>query len=285
MLKSPPQPAAAFPSSPSVNKIKTTRSRWSVPERMYAAFSALLNTVMNSMMNHVPFDVIINKMGSTYGQNEFGEFRPMLLDMMSTYHYEVAILQTAKKIWDKDLFRTVVDLQSVRAHGVHPRSNKCGACSTHVGDFGAEKSDTLYLFLCGHTFHARCIGSSTVCLLCQHEGAAKTRSRSESRVVSTIDDMVEDSSVDSKQQKSVANSRTTASKATTNKYVKRLQRQMEQESKRSKSAYDILREIQGQNAHPEAEANPFENTVSEEYVPPPPPVKEEKSKFYFNPFD
>jgi hypothetical protein len=246
--------------NPSPNK--KGRSKWTVAERMHSALNALLTTVMNAMMTHVPFDVIISRMGSEYGQNEFGEFRPMIVTMMETYSYEVAILQTAKKIWNRDLFRRVQDLQKLRCKGVHPKSDRCGSCGLAIGDAGVGRPDTLWLFLCGHCFHSRCVNSAqtSVCPICQNERfvGTHTRSRTASQVpakgltsVGSLADAVEPSNP--VQPESGAR--------LTGKYVKRLDR-LAEATKATKSTYDIFRELQASQGNPFADGdsgNPFNN--------------------------
>ncbi|KAL3676096.1 hypothetical protein R1sor_026044 [Riccia sorocarpa] len=170
--------------------------RWKVLENDLAVQAVrdllvqYIGDIVNGMMSFVPISVTMSKILEEHGEHEFGDFKVTILDMLSAYGYERAILGTANKLIEDDTFQNVYALRRGCSHAFIPSTNVCSVCSLSldepvdsyrstsagssstevnnkkqkgkiddepVNSSSAENRSRVRIFPCGHATHYHCM--------------------------------------------------------------------------------------------------------------------------------
>merc|ERR1711879_1064655 len=115
------------------------------------------------MMGFVPLRFIMEKIVRDHSTAPFADFKPMILAMLDTYHYEQNILEAAKRLFDSDHFQAHSAYKKTLGRGFScARASNCTLCKI---PFAGGCDVTVYS--CGHSFHRLCVPSNVLsCALC-----------------------------------------------------------------------------------------------------------------------
>ncbi len=114
------------------------------------------------------------KVVTDHGNDEFGDFKLILLGMLDTYGYEKTILAIAKHLIEQDLCNTTHELYRRSSKGVRTNLFSCGLCRTPFSSDSSDGSNAMVVFFCTHGFHRRCLGErNTNCPLCTNRAKEK----------------------------------------------------------------------------------------------------------------
>ncbi|CAM6071281.1 unnamed protein product [Sphagnum tenellum] len=117
----------------------------------------MMGDVIDGMMGYVPLRVIMDKILAEHGNHPFGDFRATILNMLSAYGYERAILRTAKQLIEDDTFYNVGALRRGYAHAYAPITSTCCICGLKLDDMAM---DALHIYYCGHAAHTACMDTA-----------------------------------------------------------------------------------------------------------------------------
>lgn len=134
--------------------------RWKVLEVGDAAyllrkvFAHFIGEIIEGMVGYVPLPMIMGKLLSDNGNQEFGDFKATILGMLGTYGYERTILDTAKNLIEDDTYYNIGMLKKGASHAYAPASSYCCKCGRALDkeSFGS----TICIFHCGHATHLQC---------------------------------------------------------------------------------------------------------------------------------
>ncbi|XP_038973310.1 vacuolar protein sorting-associated protein 8 homolog isoform X2 [Phoenix dactylifera] len=113
--------------------------------------SQFVGEIIEGMTGFVPLPVIMGKLLSDNGNQEFGDFRFTILKMLGTYGYERRILDTAKSLIEDDTFYTLSLLKKGASHAYAPQDFTCCICGCSLTkDYS---SLGIRVFSCGHSMH------------------------------------------------------------------------------------------------------------------------------------
>ncbi|BBN19147.1 vacuolar protein sorting-associated protein 8 [Marchantia polymorpha subsp. ruderalis] len=93
-----------------------------------------IGEIVNGMMGFVPISVTMSKILEDHGGHEFGDFKATILDMLSAYGYERAILGTANKLIEDDTFENIHALRRGCSHAFIPSANICSVCGLRLDE-------------------------------------------------------------------------------------------------------------------------------------------------------
>ncbi|XP_073114052.1 uncharacterized protein [Elaeis guineensis] len=135
-------------------------------------FSQFVGEIIEGMAGFVPLPVIMGKLLSDNGNQEFGDFKFTILKMLGTYGYERRILDTAKSLIEDDTFYTLSLLKKGASHAYAPQDFTCCICGCPL--IKDSSSLGIRVFNCGHSTHLHCESeneshnseSSVACSLC-----------------------------------------------------------------------------------------------------------------------
>ncbi|KAI4341368.1 hypothetical protein MLD38_026099 [Melastoma candidum] len=117
-------------------------------------FSHLVKEIVEGMIGYVCLPVIMSKLLSDNGNQEFGDFKLTILGMLGTYGFERRILDSAKSLIEDDTYYTMSLLKKGASHGFSPRSLFCCICNCLLTK--NSSSSTVRIFSCGHATHVQC---------------------------------------------------------------------------------------------------------------------------------
>ncbi|OEL18589.1 Vacuolar protein sorting-associated protein 8-like protein, partial [Dichanthelium oligosanthes] len=117
-------------------------------------FSQFVGEIIEAMAGYIPLPVIMAKLLSDNGSQEFGDFKLVIHRMLSMYLYEKRILETAKSVIEDDSFYTLSLLKRGVCHGFAPQTFVCCICNCSLSKEGAISA--VRLFSCGHATHLQC---------------------------------------------------------------------------------------------------------------------------------
>lgn len=134
--------------------------RWKVLEVGDAAyllrkvFAHFVGEIIEGMVGYVPLPMIMGKLLSDNGSQEFGDFKATILGMLGTYGYERTILDTAKNLIEDDTYYNISILKKGASHAYAPASSYCCKCGRALDkeSFGSS----ICIFHCGHATHFQC---------------------------------------------------------------------------------------------------------------------------------
>ncbi|KAJ9681025.1 hypothetical protein PVL29_020099 [Vitis rotundifolia] len=135
-------------------------NKWSIPKSHRGAhllrrlFSQFIKEIVEGMVGFVRLPIIMSKLLSDNGNQEFGDFKVTILGMLATYGFERRILDTAKSLIEDDTFYTMSLLKKGASHGYAPRSLICCICNCLFTK--NSSSSSIRVFNCGHATHLQC---------------------------------------------------------------------------------------------------------------------------------
>ncbi|KAJ4795229.1 Vacuolar protein sorting-associated protein 8-like protein [Rhynchospora pubera] len=117
-------------------------------------FSHFVGDIIEGMAGCIPLPAIMAKLLSDSGNREFGDFKLIILKMLSTYGYEKRILDTAKSVIEDDTFYTLSLLKKGVSHAFAPQNLTCCICNSSLHKM--DSNPKVRLYSCGHTTHFTC---------------------------------------------------------------------------------------------------------------------------------
>ncbi|GLJ14759.1 hypothetical protein SUGI_0239380 [Cryptomeria japonica] len=125
-------------------------------------FAHFIGEIIEGMMGYVPLPVIMSKLLSDNGNQEFGDFKATILGLLGTYGYERTILDTAKNLLEDDAYYNIHMLRKGASHAYAPASSCCCICGRTLDreSFGSS----IYIFHCGHVAHFQCETQDSVAI-------------------------------------------------------------------------------------------------------------------------
>lgn len=100
---------------------------------------------------------------------KYQEFRTTFEDKVTSDTYFESILETAQTLLGKDLSADTIIKIDFLTEGLAHVEEGCNSCMQKFNTWFDNKEE-VWLFKCGHVFHARCIArSSGVCTKCFNE--------------------------------------------------------------------------------------------------------------------
>ncbi|XP_078156920.1 transducin family protein / WD-40 repeat family protein [Carex rostrata] len=117
-------------------------------------FSQFVGEIIEGMAGCIPLPAIMAKLLSDSGNQEFGDFKLIILKMLSTYGYEKRILDTAKSVIEDDTFYTLSLLKRGVSHAFAPQSLTCCICNSSLHKI--DSNPKIRLYSCGHATHLTC---------------------------------------------------------------------------------------------------------------------------------
>ncbi|KAK9093770.1 hypothetical protein Scep_025239 [Stephania cephalantha] len=146
-------------------------------------FSQFIREIVEGMIGYVRLPTVMTKLLTDNGDQEFGDFKLTILNMLGTYNFERSILDTAKSLIEDDTYYTMSLLKKGASHGYAPQNLVCCIC----GSFLTKTYSSIRLFNCGHATHLQCEfqesevsnGESVGCPVCMPKKKAQ-RSRNKS---------------------------------------------------------------------------------------------------------
>ncbi|PSS23502.1 Vacuolar protein sorting-associated protein [Actinidia chinensis var. chinensis] len=117
-------------------------------------FSQFIKEIVEGMIGYIRLPIIMSKLLSDNGGQEFGNFKGTILGMLGTYGFERRILDTAKSLIEDDTFYTMSLLKKGASHGYSPRSLLCCLCNCLLTK--NSSSSSIRVFNCGHATHLHC---------------------------------------------------------------------------------------------------------------------------------
>ncbi|KAG0474550.1 hypothetical protein HPP92_014236 [Vanilla planifolia] len=117
-------------------------------------FSQFIGEVIEGMVGYLPLPVVMSKLLSDNGNQEFGDFKMTILKMLGTYNYERRILDAAKSLIEDDTFYTMGVLKKGASHALAPQNLICCFCGLPLTK--GSSSLGIRIFNCGHATHLHC---------------------------------------------------------------------------------------------------------------------------------
>ncbi|XP_042405548.1 vacuolar protein sorting-associated protein 8 homolog isoform X1 [Zingiber officinale] len=132
--------------------------KWKISHKASATilrklFSQFVGELIEGMAGYMPLPVIMAKLLSDNGNQEFGDFKLTILQMLGTYGYERKILGTAKSLIEDDTFYSLSLLKKGASHAYAPQDFICCICGC---TFTKGSTSGIRVFSCGHTTHLQC---------------------------------------------------------------------------------------------------------------------------------
>ncbi|KAH9322057.1 hypothetical protein KI387_016696 [Taxus chinensis] len=125
-------------------------------------FAHFIGEIIEGMMGYVPLPIIMSKLLSDNGSQEFGDFKATILGLLGTYGYERTILDTAKNLIEDDAYYNINMLRKGASHAYAPANSCCCICGRTLDreSFGSS----IYIFHCGHAAHFQCETQDTIAI-------------------------------------------------------------------------------------------------------------------------
>jgi hypothetical protein len=130
---------------------------------MQVCLTNLMQMILFDMMGYVHMEKVALKIVSDHGNDEFGDFKLIILGMLDTYGYEKTILQIANHLMEQDLHNATRELFKKRSKGQRHRTEACNVCMLPLD---SDKSTAVAIFFCDHGFHKRCLADKNTCPIC-----------------------------------------------------------------------------------------------------------------------
>ncbi|KAK8969694.1 hypothetical protein KSP40_PGU002021 [Platanthera guangdongensis] len=148
-------------------------------------FSQFIGEIMEGMAGYLPLPAVMSKLLSDNRNQEFGDFKMIILKMLGSYNYERRILDTAKSLLEDDTFYTMSVLKYGALHAFAPRNLICCICGLPLTK--GSSSSGIRVFNCGHAVHLHCesgenepysTNSAVGCPICQHRKNPRGKGKS-----------------------------------------------------------------------------------------------------------
>ncbi|KAF6159617.1 hypothetical protein GIB67_034579 [Kingdonia uniflora] len=139
---------------------KTSSRKWRTRENhtgthiLKRMFSQFIKEIVEGMIGYVRLPIIMTKLLSDNGNQEFGDLKLTILGMLGTYGFERRILDTAKYLIDDDTFYTMSLLKKGASHGYAPQNLVCCICNCFLTKESSISG--IRVFNCGHATHIQC---------------------------------------------------------------------------------------------------------------------------------
>ncbi|XP_022144189.1 vacuolar protein sorting-associated protein 8 homolog [Momordica charantia] len=141
-------------------------------------FSRFIKEIVEGMIGYVHLPIIMSRLLSDNGSQEFGDFKLTVLGMLGTFGFERRILDTAKALIEDDTFYTMSLLKKGASHGYAPRNLVCCICNCLL--IKSSSSYRVRVFNCGHATHLQCevldneaSGGDFSCPVCIHSNQSQ----------------------------------------------------------------------------------------------------------------
>ncbi len=143
---------------------------------MYSSLTNFMKMVLTSMMGGIALPSILSKIVGDHGNDEFGDFKFIIVEILDTYSFERAILHTANRLIERDMHEATRNLFHKRAKGYRVKPTSCGLCSHPLNPLKSAQTiksnsnnnnnsnndpNASVIFFCGHSFHKQCIRASS----------------------------------------------------------------------------------------------------------------------------
>ncbi|KAK9145826.1 hypothetical protein Sjap_005729 [Stephania japonica] len=115
-------------------------------------FSQFIREIVQGMIGYVRLPTVMAKLLTDNGDQEFGDFKLTILNMLGTYNFERSILDTAKSLIEDDTYYTMSLLKKGASHGYAPRNLVCCICDGSL----TKSYSTLIAII--NRYHAQRIG-------------------------------------------------------------------------------------------------------------------------------
>lgn len=121
----------------------------------------LIGKILSEMKKYIPIKDIMEYILQTHGKDELGPFRFIISEIMLGNTTDIRIVQTAKKITEKDAFKTSSNI----FHEIMPftpQSTYCSICEKKIDN---DSISDIIVFNCGHICHSNCtiVNCCTLC--------------------------------------------------------------------------------------------------------------------------
>lgn len=144
---------------------------------MIRALTSLARKTLETMMNLVKIPTIIEKILHDHENDDFGDFRTIILGILEMYVFETSMLQSANRLFEADICNGLEELMGLksRAHIITAPCDLCGVSLSKPVEFGSgaiaqggavRSPQASVAFRCGHCFHIACCQNSSYCQLC-----------------------------------------------------------------------------------------------------------------------
>ncbi|EGC38608.1 hypothetical protein DICPUDRAFT_148703 [Dictyostelium purpureum] len=170
-------------------KIQTMKGQFSKTSSIYSKsisfLTKLVHSIINNMMGYVALPVILSRIVNEYGNNDLGDFKQIIQDMLDTCNFETIILETANDLIQQDMYSATRHYVDKLSRAYSPNISRCGNCLRPLRESPISNQqpnhtmvlDMLVVFQCNHTFHSECLGKHRVCPLCSKEKEKNTASK------------------------------------------------------------------------------------------------------------
>ena len=139
----------------------------------------LMRTVLNGMSGSVSLPSLLSKILDDHGERQYGEFKDVILGILSTYRYETVLLKTTNHILGDDCFSYIQNLRATLEAPFAGGRTMCGVCQEPLQT--DDPSAVIKVFKCGHEVHSACGLGANACPVCYPAERAAHASSSTAR--------------------------------------------------------------------------------------------------------
>lgn len=120
--------------------------------------SPIVKQVLHLSSSYVDLTKLVQLIMSSDGEeNNFGDIKHILIDMLTNFEYESLMLKTTQNIFGRDLHRKLLKEKQLAEAGIYGKSLKCFLCKRRLTDnFMNEDDQVIILSICGHSIHNSC---------------------------------------------------------------------------------------------------------------------------------
>ncbi|KAI0223988.1 Vacuolar protein sorting-associated protein 8 [Massospora cicadina] len=144
-----------------LNESKVELAKEICPALIQSIFDSILRppAAKNLRLVSVP-RILSNLMDTNSSCSEFGEFRDIILGIISTCQTEGSWLHLASKLQSQDLFKLVNANLLLRCRGRRGFAPRCLLCRDRLVTIPTPETPGVMMFHCGHLVHASCSASA-----------------------------------------------------------------------------------------------------------------------------
>ncbi|KAG5490644.1 hypothetical protein JKF63_00766 [Porcisia hertigi] len=154
---------------------------------LVAVYTQYACSILQSMMRFVDISVVANKLFCDNRKGTFWTLRPIVLDLMASFSFDLKANRLCEQIIKSDAMRLGREHYLRLNAGVAPQSDCCAFCHTYLSqpppslDAGGGTNEAaaggalaaVSVYTCGHAFHTICavqaMGSHQGCWVCMQE--------------------------------------------------------------------------------------------------------------------
>jgi len=165
---------------------------------MIRALTSLARKTLETMMNLVKIPNIIEKILHDHENDEFGDFRTIILGILEMYVFETSMLQSANRLFESDICNSLEELMGLKskAHVIIAPCDLCGVPLSKPVEISAPGGNgpqninripqATVAFRCGHVFHIACCQNSSFCQICNKALYQRSVAESKARQASIM---------------------------------------------------------------------------------------------------